>query len=673
MESLLLTVLITGFVLLVLVIIMVVVAALADHANTLKPPLATLDVLDAQIAGKKTTLDDLEAELDKRRAAISGLADSQAEVDALIRQRDELLAEWQQLDERRREILSLRQETEEAHTALAAATRDLGEKAAELEQVEARLQKAEQLVAQIAQLREDHARLEQAVTELRGELSDLQTLQAREKDLRDSVERSERDRTRLEGEIDSFRARREDAEEGARVAQKRLEGIKADHTDEAAKLASNRTELARVDAQRAELLAQIEAMREKAGMVSGAGGKATDPLAELKALPPVLVAMQKWPGHDPHEAEDDALQRVSTHMKKQGLDYHRRVIRAFHTAMKVNETTQMAVLAGISGTGKSQLPRHYAQAMGIGFLQVPVQPRWDSPQDLMGFYNYIDRRFRPTDLARALFHLDEWNERKDSGELQERMMLVLLDEMNLARVEYYFSDFLSRLESRPGMDQADSMELRKDAELELDIPMPGERTTQQTTPRIFPGYNVLFAGTMNEDESTQLLSDKVVDRANVMRFAAPRTIKAGTGQGEAVESKALSRKQWRAWVKKMDASGSEWQEVERHVEKMREHMTNLGRPFGHRLGRAMMAYAANYPEDNGRRDIPTALADQVEMRLLPKLRGVEMENASVLEDLWKYVEQELRDTDLARAIQVSAEKAGDDEAGQFVWRGVTRE
>ena len=73
--------------------------------------------------------------------------------------------------------------------------------------------------------------------------------------------------------------------------------------------------------------------------------------------------------------------------------------------MKTNETTQMAVLAGISGTGKSQLPRQYAIGMGIGFLQIPVQPRWDSPQDLMGFYNYIEGAFT-TDMARALWALD---------------------------------------------------------------------------------------------------------------------------------------------------------------------------------------------------------------------------------------------------------------------------
>lgn len=668
MGSLLLTVLIAGFVLLALVIIMMIVAALADHANTLKPPLATLGEIDAQIRGKATTLQDLEAELDKRREAISSIADIQAEVDSLIRQKEELLAEWQQLENRRQEILALRQETDEAHTALAEVTRDLSLKAQDLEQVEARLQKAEQLVAQIEELEKRHAELQQAVSTLRDELSDLQTLQVREKELREIIEKFEREVARIEGEIENFHARRDEAVEGARLAEARLEEIKADYTDEAVKLASQQTELTKIDAQRAELLAQIEALKEKAGMTAGAGATGEDPLAELKSLPPALLGVREWPEHAANELETDALHRVSAHMKAHGLEYHNRAIRAFHTAIKVNETTQMAVLAGISGTGKSQLPRQYAQAMGIGFLQVPVQPRWDSPQDLMGFYNYIEGKFRPTDLARALYHLDKWNGPAESQDLQERMMLVLLDEMNLARVEYYFSDFLSRLESRPGIDRADRQELRKDAELELEIPMPNG----ETTPRIFPGYNVLFAGTMNEDESTQSLSDKVVDRANVMRFAAPKTIKAETGQGRPAVTKALSRTQWRRWVKGVEALGSERARVEAHVEKMVGYMTALGRPFGHRLGRAMMAYAANYPEDNGRRDIPTALADQVEMRLLPKLRGVEMETAgNAIGQLAEYVQTDLNDPTLADAIRDSARLA-DESTGQFVWRGVTR-
>src|SRR6056297_1214471 len=233
----------------------------------------------------------------------------------------------------------------------------------------------------------------------------------------------------------------------------------------------------------------------------------------------------------------------------------------------------MAVLAGISGTGKSQLPRQYAAGMGIGFLQVPVQPRWDSPQDLMGFYNYIEGKFRPTDMARALWAVDELhNDQADP----DRMMMVLLDEMNLARVEYYFSDFLSRLESRPRPSDVDDANERKDAEIELEIP------NMDQPPRLFPGYNLLFAGTMNEDESTQSLSDKVVDRANILRFAAPKKIKDGQAERQVEDPKALSQATWNSWI---TASSSVEREpvVKASLEIMVELMRDFKRPFGHRL------------------------------------------------------------------------------------------
>lgn len=236
--------------------------------------------------------------------------------------------------------------------------------------------------------------------------------------------------------------------------------------------------------------------------------------------------------------------------------------------------------------------------------------------------------------------------------------------MNLARVEYYFSDFLSRLESRPSRENVGDDALRKDAEIELEIPK------MVNPPRIFPGYNLLFAGTMNEDESTQSLSDKVVDRANILRFAAPKEIKSGQAVDTSIKPCALSYENWRRWVQ--PASGtSQDREVENALAKMLELMRGFRKPFGHRLGRAIKAYAANYPNWDGA-ELSHALADQVEMRLLPKLRGVETENTErEFSALQKFVENDLNDQQLAEAIGKAREEA-DASTGQFVWTGVTR-
>jgi endonuclease V-like protein UPF0215 family len=100
-------------------------------------------------------------------------------------------------------------------------------------------------------------------------------------------------------------------------------------------------------------------------------------------------------------------------------------------------------------------------------------------------------------------------------------------------------------------------------------------------------------------------------------------------------------------------------------------MKSLGRPFGHRLGRAMLSYVDRYPVTEGVPNIVNhALADQVEMRLLPKLRGIEVETRNQeIEKLRAFVAG-LGDDALAEAIKISAEAA--EATGQFVWLGVSR-
>lgn len=682
MDPLVLMVLIATFGVATLVFVTMLVAARADHQVTIRGPLATLEELDGRIATRRDTLTDLEEDLQKRREALANIAEIQADVDALIRQRDELLAEHNQRDERRAEIAALRKETEETYAQLSEASRDLSEKQADLERVEGELSEARRLVADVGAMTAQHRDLESRLAQLRTEIADLEAVRAQEAALRARVADAEREAASLQGELEARLARKEEADVTARTAEQRLGELRSEHTEMSAKLEADRQEfrrlasdisgqrdrMAELQARAAQLegrIAELKQAQESATGPAGRGGR--DSLGELREPPFVLSDLRKWDERG-RETEAEALNRVSGHLRSLGLSYPRRVVHAFHTAMKVNETTQMTVLAGISGTGKSQLPRRYAEGMGIGFLQVPVQPRWDSPQDLMGFYNYIESRFRPTDMARALYHLDAFNGPAESADLQGRMLLILLDEMNLARVEYYFSDFLSRLESRPDRAEADYAAARKDSEIELDVPV----SEGAAPPRIFPGYNVLFAGTMNEDESTQSLSDKVVDRANVLRFAAPRSIASIAGQDVFEARQAISRERWQGWLRRVDDLGANRARVEEHVGRIVDLMRGLQRPIGHRLGRAMMAYVANYPQDGHALDVRASLADQVEMRLLPKLRGIEVEPATgALDDLRRYVEEDLGDATLGQAIDDSVDASR--LTGQFVWRGVTRE
>ena len=111
--------------------------------------------------------------------------------------------------------------------------------------------------------------------------------------------------------------------------------------------------------------------------------------------------------------------------------------------------------------------------------------------------------------------------------------------------------------------------------------------------------------------------------------------------------------------------------VDDSIGKMSDLMKEFGRPFGHRLGGAMKSYVSNYPETDGMDRIRVALADQVEMRLLPKLRGVDVDDyAGQFGQLQNFVQSELNDTKLSDAIERSVEISQQNR--QFTWTGVTR-
>ena len=658
-------------VLALLAILQITLAVRQDRLVSAAGPIEELAVYEKRLEEKQRLMDDLEEELAKRREAMAVVADIGAEVDGLRRQKEELLAEWTAMDAKREEVQALRREIEDAVIERQSLESEIAPLRAEYLSVKERLEKAEELVGRIDALTSEHTDITAKVEAMRDELRRLEEAEARVAHLEDREKTLEADGARLEGRIASQKD--ELADVGARLSREReaMAEAQSDHGRIEAQTAVEKLELRRQQGELEALGDTRSALEAKLAYLKGeiekSEGRApdeeaaeADKLRELRELPPVIRAMANWPVAD-RENEPAALKRVERRLRAKGLRYPNRTLLAFHTAMKVNESTQMAVLAGISGTGKSQLPRQYAAGMGIGFLQVPVQPRWDSPQDLMGFYNYIEGKFRPTDMARALWALDEIN---NDDAVQDRMMMILLDEMNLARVEYYFSDFLSRLESRPTSNDIGDANERKDAEIELEIP------NMQHPPRIFPGYNLLFAGTMNEDESTQSLSDKVVDRANVLRFAAPKAINAAHPEGEMPEVCALSRDRWQGWVQPVSRIERDAR-VRNGIETMVDLMKDFKRPIGHRLGRAIMAYVANYPDVEGARPIEDALADQVEMRLLPKLRGVDVEVAgSQFSRLQTFVEQELDDEKLAQAINDSVQAS--EETGQFVWSGVTR-
>jgi predicted nucleic acid-binding Zn-ribbon protein len=380
--------------------------------------------------------------------------------------------------------------------------------------------------------------------------------------------------------------------------------------------------------------------------------------------------------------QKDGLERVANHARALGFIYPRRVLNAFHTSLKIDSKAPLMVLAGISGTGKSQLPRLYADALGFNFLPVSVQPGWDSPQDLVGFFSHLEGRFRPTKLLQALVQMDQYLpqsglpqellEKWKVDQCRDQMLLVLLDEMNLARVEYYFSEFLSRLELRnsAGANVADQ-KMRERSSIGIEGG-PGDAKKLD----VFVDHNVLFVGTMNEDESTQSLSDKVVDRANVMRFGTPKKLQTAAGRpaiDNARTPKKVTRKIWDGWKQeRAEPIIVGTRSLADYIEELNKGLKHIHRSFGHRTAGAIEAYVRQYP-----RDVPVgdplkfALADQIEQRVMPKLRGVDPSTAdgSKALEIISAVVAQLDDPDLSQAIKRGREA---NEGSQFVWFGVDR-
>lgn len=418
-------------------------------------------------------------------------------------------------------------------------------------------------------------------------------------------------------------------------------------------------------------IADVKSSAVRHGVVTA---DTSDPVSEIWR--PVLTAASRPNPLPVTTDEETQLEAVRNHLRGNSLVFPDRLVTAFHTSLKVAEDSPLLVLAGISGTGKSLLPRRYAEAMGMHFLPVPVQPRWDGPQDLLGFFHHLHGRYFATELCRALMQMDalagtdqrSWQPGSEFESLADRMLLVLLDEMNLARVEYYFSEMISRLEMRRDIDPSD-VAARAVAELLIDA---GPRREGEGDARVYIDHNVLFVGTMNEDESVQSLSDRVIDRANVIRFARPtHFVPPDASIGAAPSDRHLQFATWKRWLA-AGADRPDYAEMEVQIDQwlgsINDELAKIGRPFGHRVRRAIQSYIRHYPE-RGSQSLRLAMADQIEQRVLPKVRGIEL-GTPAAESLLDAVQRlcgELGDVELENAV-----REGRNEGHQFHWLGVAR-
>lgn len=194
-----------------------------------------------------------------------------------------------------------------------------------------------------------------------------------------------------------------------------------------------------------------------------------------------------------------SIETVYSKMKQKGMNITRDLLFRYHLSL-INKG--FVILSGISGIGKTWITELYSEAINAEFLIIPVAPNWTSNEDLLGFFNPLDNQYKHTSFSLFLIEAyEEYVKAKEENRVARPYHLVL-DEMNLARTEYYFAKFLSLMEVRSRKNEA-------------IIEFPPDK-------KILIPPNLYFIGTINVDETTYGFADKIYDRAQLIELVINR-------------------------------------------------------------------------------------------------------------------------------------------------------
>lgn len=239
-----------------------------------------------------------------------------------------------------------------------------------------------------------------------------------------------------------------------------------------------------------------EAVAAAAAAAAQVKSKAEEDISLVHRFPKLQLVDEKYADYTPPEYQETiTLQEFTENYRlfaasQMGLYYTPEIVRRFVAGMAASK---ILILEGISGTGKTSLPYSFSRYLDNPCTMVSVQPSYRDRTELLGYFNEFSKRFNETEFLRALY---EAGYRADPT-------LIVLDEMNLARIEYYFAEMLS------------VMELPNQDEWTLDLvptAWPGDPKRMEGG-KIWVSPTTWFVGTANNDDSTFTITDKVYDRA----------------------------------------------------------------------------------------------------------------------------------------------------------------
>ena len=340
--------------------------------------------------------------------------------------------------------------------------------------------------------------------------------------------------------------------------------------------------------------------------------------------------------------------------KEEQLFYTDNDIRSFLSGMAVS---RLIILQGMSGTGKSSLPRIFSEAISGFNRLIPVESSWRDRNELLGYYNDFNKKFNAKSFTIELY-------RSSKERCQEIPTFIVLDEMNLARIEYYFSDFLAILQEpnhEKWLIELVSSDMRT---LPMELPENVKQKMQKEAPSIFAIWekiersrqgdfkaetsdeekeeltsylaklgrltgakdliagrkikvtdNIWFVGTANKDESTFEISDKVYDRAQVVSLN-----KKGVPEGNYIntEKKYISVTDIQQLFETAISDFKKKSEVEERLNLLDDTlMEKFDVSFGNRIVKQTLDFVAVFTAAGG--TVEDALDYQISTKILRKV------------------------------------------------------
>ena len=315
----------------------------------------------------------------------------------------------------------------------------------------------------------------------------------------------------------------------------------------------------------------------------------------------------------------DIVEYIHKYIAAKGFTYDENLIKNFYLSLK---SKPFVILAGTSGTGKTKLVKLFADALGAEYKLVPVRPDWSDSSDLFGHLD-LNGRFIEGALTRFISEASSVN--------TDKPYIICLDEMNLARVEYYCSDFLSIIETRRFEDD------KIVSDILVNKSIYGTSDAYQEFGELRFPENLYIVGTVNMDETTFPFSRKVLDRANTIEFSYVELIPDEFAQEELppiinVDNDFLKSE----YLQLSHCDDKDYiYKICNELQTINTILKNADAHIGYRIRDEISFYMLNnkkynlLPED-------MAFDNEILQKILPRIQGSSIAVKNMLIELFKY-------------------------------------